>query len=86
MNANYRMVAPPPRRAAIGGYPKIASYDMLDEQLHYSKPCYLFINLLDRSKSNQNHFHVCAGKIKSFAMQGALNILFLGQLVRMASV
>ena len=39
VNANYRLVAPPPtRRTAIGGYPKVASYDMLGEQLHYSNP------------------------------------------------
>ena len=29
VNANCRLVAPPPtRRTAIGGYPKVASYDM----------------------------------------------------------
>ena len=39
VNANYRLVAPPPtRRTAIGGYPKVASYDILGEQLHYSNP------------------------------------------------
>ena len=39
INANYRLVAPPPTRlTAIGGYPKVASYDMLGEQLHYSNP------------------------------------------------
>ena len=39
MNANCRLVAPPPtRRTAIGEYPKVASYDMLGEQLHYSNP------------------------------------------------
>ena len=39
VDANCRLVAPPPtRRAAIGGYPKVASYDMLGEQLHYSNP------------------------------------------------
>ena len=39
MNANYRLLAPPStRRTAIGGYPKVASYDMLGEQLHYSNP------------------------------------------------
>ena len=37
--ANCRLVAPPPTsRTAIGGYPKVASYDMLGEQLHYSNP------------------------------------------------
>ena len=36
MDANCRLVAPPPtRRTAIGGYPKVASYDMLGEQLHH---------------------------------------------------
>ena len=29
---------PPTRRTAIGGYPKVASYDMLGEQFHYSNP------------------------------------------------
>ena len=39
VNANYRLVAPPPtRRTVIGGYPKVASYDMLGEQLYYSNP------------------------------------------------
>ena len=39
VNANYRLVAPPPtRRTAIGEYPQVASYDMLSEQLHYSIP------------------------------------------------
>ena len=39
VDANCRLVAPPPtRRTAIGGYPKVASYDMLCEQLHYSNP------------------------------------------------
>ena len=39
VNANCRLVAPPPtRRTAIGGYPKVASDDMLDEQLHYFNP------------------------------------------------
>ena len=33
------LVAPPPtRRTAIDGYPRVASYDMLGEQLHYSNP------------------------------------------------
>ena len=37
VDANCRLVAPPqPRRIASGGYPKVASYDMLGEQLHYS--------------------------------------------------
>ena len=39
LNENCRLVAPPPtRRTAVGGYPKVASYDMLGEQLHYSNP------------------------------------------------
>ena len=39
VNTNCRLVAPPPtRRTAIGGYPKVASYDMLGEQLHYCNP------------------------------------------------
>ena len=39
VNANYRLVAPTSTRwTAIDGYPKIASYDMLGEQLHYSNP------------------------------------------------
>ena len=39
VNANYKLVAPTPtRRTAIGGYPKVASYDMLGEQLRYSNP------------------------------------------------
>ena len=39
VNANCRLVAPPPtRRTAIGGYLRVASYDMLGEQLHYSNP------------------------------------------------
>ena len=38
VNANCRLVAPPQtRRTAIGGYPKVASCDMLGEQLQYSK-------------------------------------------------
>ena len=37
MNANYRLAAAPPaKRIAIGGYSKVASYDMLGEQLHHS--------------------------------------------------
>ena len=37
IDANCRLVAPPPtRRTAIGGYPRVASYDFLGEQLHYS--------------------------------------------------
>ena len=37
VNANCRLVAPSSaRRTAIGGYPKVASYNMLGEQLHYS--------------------------------------------------
>ena len=36
---NYWLVVPPPtRRTAIGGYPRVASYDMLGEQLHSSNP------------------------------------------------
>ena len=36
MDANYRLVAPPPTRGtAIGGCPRNASYDMLGEQLNY---------------------------------------------------
>ena len=39
VNANCRLVASPPtRRTAIGGYPKVASYDMLGKQLYYSNP------------------------------------------------
>ena len=39
VDANCRLVAPPPTRGtAIGGYPKVASYDMLGKQLHYSNP------------------------------------------------
>ena len=39
MNANYRLVAPPPTRwTAIGGYPRVASYNMLGDQLHNSNP------------------------------------------------
>ena len=39
VDANCRLVAPPlTRQTAIGGYPKVASYDMLGEQLHYSNP------------------------------------------------
>ena len=39
VNANCRLVAPPPtRRTAIGGYPRVVSYDMLSEQFHYSNP------------------------------------------------
>ena len=39
VDANCRLVYPPPTRwTAIGGYPKVASYDMLGEQLHYSNP------------------------------------------------
>ena len=36
VNTNYRLVAPQPRRTTIGGCPKVASYDMLGEQLQYS--------------------------------------------------
>ena len=49
VDANCRLVAPPPtRRTAIGGYPKVASYDMLGEQLHYSNPVKhgLFVEVL----------------------------------------
>ena len=39
MDANFRLVAPSLiRRTAIGGYPKVASYDMLGEQPHNFKP------------------------------------------------
>ena len=39
VDANCRLVAPPPtRRTAIGGYPKVASCDMLGQQLRYSNP------------------------------------------------
>ena len=39
MKANYKLVAPPPKRpTVIGGYKKVASYDRLGEQLHYSNP------------------------------------------------
>ena len=39
MNVNYRLVTPPTtRRTAIGGYPKVTSYDMLAKQLHCSNP------------------------------------------------
>ena len=39
VDANCRLVAPPPtRRTVIGGYPKVGSYDMLGEQLHCSNP------------------------------------------------
>ena len=38
-DANYRLVAlPPTRRTAIGGYPRVAIYDMLGEQPHNSNP------------------------------------------------
>ena len=34
VDANCRLVAPPPtKRTAIGGYPKVASYDMLGEHV-----------------------------------------------------
>ena len=36
MNANYRLVAQRPRRTAISGCPRVASYDVLGEQLHNS--------------------------------------------------
>ena len=33
------LIAPPPtKRTAIGGYPKVAFYDMLGEQLHNCNP------------------------------------------------
>ena len=36
-SCSIRLVDPPPtRRTPIGGYPRVASYDMLGEQLHYS--------------------------------------------------
>ena len=39
VDANCRLVAPPPtRQTDIGGYPKVAFYDMLSEQLHYFNP------------------------------------------------
>ena len=39
VDANCRLVAPPPtRRTAIGGYPKVAFYDIVGDQLHYSNP------------------------------------------------
>ena len=39
VDANCRLVSlPPTRQTAIGGYPKVASYDILGEQLHYSNP------------------------------------------------
>ena len=37
VSANCRLVTPSPsKRTATGGYPKVASYDVLGEQLHYS--------------------------------------------------
>ena len=39
VDANCGLVAPLPiRPSAIGWYPKVASYDMLGGQLHYSNP------------------------------------------------
>ena len=39
MHATYKLLAPAPTRCiAIGGYPKVVSYDMLGEQLYYSNP------------------------------------------------
>ena len=38
MDANYRLVAPPPRKTAVGGRPKVASCGMIGKQLHYSSP------------------------------------------------
>ena len=40
INEKYRLVAPPPpMQTAIGGYSKVASYDLLAEQLQYSRLC-----------------------------------------------
>ena len=60
VNANYRLVAPPPtRRIAIGGYPKVASYDMLGEQLHYSNPVkHSETGTLLQQINDMNHAHV----------------------------
>ena len=53
VDANCRLVAPPPtRRTAIGGYPKVASYDMLGEQVHYSNP-------VKHGEAGKNHRDVC---------------------------
>ena len=39
INTNSRLVAPPSTKlTGVDGYPKVTSYDMLGEQLHYSKP------------------------------------------------
>ena len=39
LTSHHWLVAPPPTRpTAIGGYPRVASYDMLDEQLHDCNP------------------------------------------------
>ena len=39
MNANYKLVVPPPtRQTAIGRCSKVASYEMQGEQLHHSNP------------------------------------------------
>ena len=52
VNANCRLVAPPPTRwTAIGGYPKVASYDMLGEQLHYSDPVRVYRRKADAVSS-----------------------------------
>ena len=47
MKANYSLVAPPPtRRTAIGGYTKVASYDLLGEQLHNSNLYAVIVSMI----------------------------------------
>ena len=38
MAAHFELAPPPTRRTAIGGYPRVISYDMLGEQLYNCKP------------------------------------------------
>ena len=69
VDANCRLVAPPPtRRTAIGGYPKVASYNMLSKQLHYSNPVkhgWIFAAFLFKA-SKKYHNNQCKKRCRNF--------------------
>ena len=53
MDANYRLVAPAPtRQTAIGGCPRVTSYDMLGKQLCNFNPVKHGYNTVSISVSN----------------------------------
>ena len=76
MNANCRLLAPPPTwLTAIGGYLKVVSYDMLGEQLHYSKPMKREPHCLWQMRSASSTGNSEAGLISKCSMQNRENFL-----------